>query len=208
VFSLIKINVLASIASINTESHPFYEAFLGSFQATLLEFGGVKLSLASILTLGIRIIVVFLVARTIKLFLKNRILKQLGLDLGTRESLTRIVYYFAIAAGCLLVLQSVGIQLGSLAVFAGALGIGVGLGLQNLVANFISGIMLLVERPIKVGDFVEVNNLQGTVEQIAIRSTIIRTNQGAAVIVPNNSFLDILAASKKWTFRPAIASAI
>lgn len=90
----------------------------------------------------------------------------------------------------IIVLQSSGINLSSLAVVAGVLGLGIGFGLQNLASNFISGLTILFEQPIKVGDYVELNNLLGTVEKISIRSTVIRTNDDVFVIVPNSKLID------------------
>nr|MBA3924601.1 mechanosensitive ion channel [Nostocaceae cyanobacterium] len=122
--------------------------------------------------------------------LKQRILPKFGLEIGIRESLSAITSYIITIVGFLIVLETTGINLSSLAVFAGALGIGFGIGLQNLASNFISGLTLLFEQPIKVGDYIEVDKLAGTVEKIAIRSTTIRTVNGVFVIVPNSRFLD------------------
>ncbi|HEY9709782.1 MAG TPA: cyclic nucleotide-binding domain-containing protein, partial [Oculatellaceae cyanobacterium] len=109
---------------------------------------------------------------------------------GSREAVAAVIHYLLAALGFAIVLQTAGINLSSLTVFAGVVGIGVGFGLQNLASNFISGLTLLVEQPIKVGDFIEVDKLLGTVEKISIRSTIVRTIDGVCVIVPNIRFVE------------------
>ena len=168
----------------------FIQALLNLFNISVFTFGGEKFSVGSITGLVVQTIVVLLVAAAIKQLLKNRILPSFGLDVGTRESLSAITSYIGTIIGLLIVSQTAGINLSSLAVFAGALGIGFGIGLQNLASNFISGVTLLFEQPIKVGDYIEIDKLAGTVEKIAIRSTTISTVNGVFVIVPNSRFLD------------------
>jgi potassium-dependent mechanosensitive channel len=167
-----------------------FQFLLNAFNSSLFAFGGEKFSFGSITELIFQAIAVLAIAGTTKQILKQRILPSLGLEVGTRESLAAITSYIVTIVGLLIVLQTTGINLSSLAVFAGALGIGFGIGLQNLASNFISGLTLLFEQPIKVGDYVEVDKLAGTVEKIAIRSTTIRTVNGVVAIVPNSRFLD------------------
>ncbi len=167
-----------------------FKDLLNVFNTTLFTFGGEIFSFASITQLSIQSLAVIIIAGTIKELLKQRILPKFGLEIGIRESLSAITSYIITIVGFLIVLETTGINLSSLAVFAGALGIGFGIGLQNLASNFISGLTLLFEQPIKVGDYIEVDKLAGTVEKIAIRSTTIRTVNGVFVIVPNSRFLD------------------
>ncbi len=167
-----------------------FQALLNVFNTSLFTFGGENFSLGSITELIIQAIVVLLIASAIKQLLKNRILPQFGLEVGPRESLSAIISYIVTIIGFLIILQTAEINLSSLAVFAGALGIGFGIGLQNLASNFISGLTLLFEQPIRVGDYIEIDKLAGTVEKIAIRSTTIRTVNGVFVIVPNSRVLD------------------
>jgi small-conductance mechanosensitive channel len=95
-----------------------------------------------------------------------------------------------LVVGIFFVLENAGIHLAALAVFAGAVGVGVGFGLQNIASNFISGLVILAERPIAIGDRVEVAGILGTVRQIRARSTVIVTNDNIAIIVPNSKFID------------------
>jgi len=110
----------------------------------------------------------------------------------------RIGHYLIVAFGVLIALQVAGLDLSSLAVGAGALGLGVGLGLQQAVNNFVSGLILLFERSVKVGDFVELTNgLQGTVRSINVRSTVLTTNDNLDVVVPNSIFTNSVMTN--WT---------
>ncbi|MEL6815203.1 MAG: cyclic nucleotide-binding domain-containing protein, partial [Cyanobacteria bacterium J06598_3] len=109
---------------------------------------------------------------------------------GRREAATTILTYAIMALGTISVLMASGLDLNSLTIVAGTVGIGVGIGLQTLASHFVSGLILLFEQPIKVGDFVEVDGLMGTVEKISARSTIVRTLDRVSVIVPNSSFID------------------
>ncbi|WP_424100481.1 mechanosensitive ion channel domain-containing protein [Moorena producens] len=160
------------------------------FTTKLFQLGTQELSLIMIVQLIVMAIITLYIARKLQDLIKRRVLTRLGLDRGTREALSSLIGYVLTVIGFLIVLQTAGINLSSLTVFAGAMGIGLGFGLQNLTANFISGLAILFEKPIKVGDYVKVDDLSGTVEKISIRSTTIRTNDGVFVIVPNTSFLE------------------
>ena len=103
-----------------------------------------------------------------------------------------------LVVGVLIVLENTGIHLGALTVFAGAVGVGVGFGLQNIASNFISGLVILAERPITIGDRVEVAGITGQVQQIRARSTVIRTNDNIMMIVPNTKFID--SPVTNWTY--------
>jgi potassium-dependent mechanosensitive channel len=141
---------------------------------------------------------ILLLSRLIRNWLKHSILQRLGLERGSQEAIARVIGYGLAAVGMAIVLQSVGIDLSSLAVIAGVLGIGVGFGLQLLISNFISGVVLLLEQPLHVGDFIEVDGLLGTVETIAFRSTMIRTNDGLVVVIPNNRFLEKAVINRSY----------
>ncbi len=182
-----------------TQAKHLFQTLLNIFNISLFTLGGEKFSLGSLTELIVQAIVVLLIARAIKQLLAQRILPKFGFEVGTRESLAAITSYIVTIIGFLIVLETAGINLSSLAVFAGALGIGFGIGLQNLASNFISGLTLLFEQPIKVGDYIEVDKLAGTVEKIAIRSTTIRTINGVFVIVPNSRFLDKNVVN--WSYR-------
>ncbi len=119
------------------------------------------------------------------------------LDRGIRNSLAVFTQYFTVLIGMLLAVNLLGINLTSLAVFAGALGVGIGFGLQNIANNFISGLILLVERPIRAGDWVTVGNYEGEITYIGIRSATVRTWDNQEVIIPNAELIS--NAFTNWT---------
>ena len=116
-------------------------------------------------------------------------LKFLSLPKGIPSAISMVIRYFVIAVGFVLAISSLGIELSKFNLMAGALGLGIGFGLQTVVSNFISGIILVFERPILPGDVVEVNNLVGTVNKIGVRSSSISTFDGSEVVVPNNNLI-------------------
>jgi small-conductance mechanosensitive channel len=159
---------------------------------------GVKLSLVQMFLLIAMLIGVFWFSSRTKRFLFNRFLVNSGLDRSLQYAIAQIVSNLVLVVGIFIVLENTGIQLGALTVFAGAVGVGVGFGLQNIASNFISGLVILAERPITIGDRVEVAGLAGQVELIRARSTVIRTNDNIAMIVPNTKFID--SPVTNWTY--------
>ncbi|NJK52798.1 MAG: mechanosensitive ion channel [Leptolyngbyaceae cyanobacterium SU_3_3] len=158
-------------------------------QAAPFKNGDSGITIGSIATLILSAIVTSILARLLRNWLRKRILYKMGLEEGSREAIAAIISYSAGAIGFVVILQTAGVNLNSLTFLAGGLGIGLGFGLQELAKNFISGVTLLFEQPIKVGDFVEVDGLTGTVQKISIRSTMIQTNDGVSVIIPNLNFV-------------------
>lgn len=159
------------------------------FTATLFQLGDNPISLSSIFQLVASLAIAVFISKIFTDFLKERVLVKMGIDEGNREAIAVIVRYVTAVLGIIIVLQSVGFNLGSLAVLAGGLGVGIGFGVQDLTTNFISGITLLVDRPVKVGEYIEVTDIMGTVKKISIRSTIIKTNDNSAAIVPNKTMI-------------------
>jgi len=122
--------------------------------------------------------------------LRSRILEVLRISRGAQEVIAIIFKYTLIAIGSIVLLQSFGVDLSSLAILASALGVGIGFGFQDIAKNFGSGLVLLFERPIQVGDFIEVGKYMGNVERIGARSVVIRTLDRVSIIVPNSRFLE------------------
>lgn len=125
----------------------------------------------------------------VRTFMRKEILVRTSMDLGQQFAVARITSYVIFVVGMMVGLQSLGVDLSSLVVLGGALGVGVGFGLQNIVSNFVAGLILLVERPIKLGDRVEVGGTNGDVVRIAGRSTWVRTNDNVVIIIPNSEFI-------------------
>jgi potassium-dependent mechanosensitive channel len=159
---------------------------------------GIALSLVQVFLLIALLIAVFWFSSRTKRFLFNRFLVNSGLDRSLQYAIAQIVSNLVLVVGIFVVLENTGIHLGALTVFAGAVGVGVGFGLQNIASNFISGLVILAERPITIGDRVEVAGTEGQVELIRARSTVIRTNDNIAMIVPNTKFID--SPVTNWTY--------
>src|SRR5438132_212038 len=158
----------------------------------------IKLSLLQIFLLIALVIAVFWISSRTKRFLFNRLLAQSGLDRSLQYAIAQVVSNIVLVVGIFIVLENSGIRLAALTVFAGAVGVGVGFGLQNIASNFISGLVILAERPITIGDRVEVAGIAGQVEHIRARSTVIRTNDNIMMIVPNTKFID--SPVTNWTY--------
>jgi small-conductance mechanosensitive channel len=159
---------------------------------------GIALSLFQIFLLIALLIAVFWLSSRTKRFLFHRFLAQSGLDRSLQYAVAQIVSNIVLIVGIFIVLDNAGIHLGALAVFAGAVGVGVGFGLQNIASNFISGLVILAERPITIGDRVEVAGIAGQVQHIRARSTVIVTNDNITMIVPNSKFID--SPVTNWTY--------
>ncbi len=159
---------------------------------------GINLSLVQLFLLIALLIAVFWFSSRTKRFLFNRFLVKSGLDRALQYAIAQIVSNLVLVIGIFIVLENTGIHLAALTVFAGAVGVGVGFGLQNIASNFISGLVILAERPITIGDRVEVAGVVGQVQQIRARSTVILTNDNIAMIVPNSKFID--SPVTNWTY--------
>jgi small-conductance mechanosensitive channel len=128
----------------------------------------------------------FYVTGKLKKWIIYKLLAKSKIDLGVRVAAGSIFRYIILFIGFIIVLQTVGIDLSTITILAGALGIGIGFGLQNITNNLVSGIIILFERPIKVGDRIEVGDVSGDVVRISIRATTIITNDNISIIVPNS----------------------
>lgn len=155
----------------------------------LFALGDAKITPLSVLYLVLLSAALIYLSRKLKTLLLSRVLQRTSLDIGAQQAIGTITRYLVLFIGFLIILQTVGINLTTLNVLAGAVGIGIGLGLQNIANNFISGLIILFERPIKVGDRVEVDKVFGEVTAIGARSTRIKTNDNFSIIVPNSKFI-------------------
>ncbi|MDT8377860.1 MAG: mechanosensitive ion channel, partial [Desulfotignum sp.] len=151
--------------------------------------GKLQLSLSSLMFAFVVILMTYAVVRIWKQVMAEKILKRSGLSTGARESILTLSGYVVWALGILLSLTAFGLNTTSLAVVFGALSIGLGFGLQNIFNNFISGLILLFERPIQVGDVVEVGGTWGEVLKINVRSTLVQTYDNSTLIIPNSEFI-------------------
>lgn len=149
------------------------------------KLGALEISVGSIIVFFVTIYLSLLLSRLIRFTLNEEILPRIALPRGVAGAMTKILHYLIVTTGFFIALTAAGFELGRLAIVAGALSVGIGFGLQTVVNNFVSGLILLIERPIEPGDTIALGTLQGRVLRIGIRSSIIKTFEGAEVIVPN-----------------------
>ncbi|MCB8932329.1 MAG: mechanosensitive ion channel [Fimbriimonadaceae bacterium] len=158
-------------------------------ESPFFKFGGFEMTPMSLLKLTVLPILLYLAAKTIRSVSLRRLRKNQRLGPGVADSVATLVYYGILVVGLFSIVSTAGLDFRALAAFTGALGLGVGLGLQEIARNFISGIILLTARPIRTGDRIEVEGLEGDVRQIGFYSTVVVTLDDAAVIVPNSFLL-------------------
>lgn len=167
------------------------QPFLDALNYPIFELGEAKTQITPlrIVTLIFLIGLLIYLSGKVRKLLVEKVLVRTHLDIGARQAIGTISRYMLLFLGLLIILQTVGINLTTLNVVAGAVGIGVGFGLQNIASNFISGLIILTERPVKVGDLVEINGVDGMITTIGARSTKVKTIDDAVIIVPNSKFI-------------------
>ncbi|NJM88626.1 MAG: mechanosensitive ion channel [Hydrococcus sp. RU_2_2] len=177
--------------------------FLGEifqiFTTPLFQMGEENISLIWVIRFIISLIFVAFLTTLVKKSLKYRLLGKLGIDPGNREALSTLISYSFGAIGCVIVIQLSGFNLATFAVIAGGLGVGIGFGLQDITKNLVSGITLLIERKLKVGDFIQLDTIIGYIDEISIRSAVIRTLEGNEVIIPNSLLVESRIINKSYT---------
>ncbi|MGB2805195.1 MAG: mechanosensitive ion channel domain-containing protein [Candidatus Zixiibacteriota bacterium] len=142
------------------------------------------------IVLGIIILLVFVfVSKGLRKLVKTRLFDKYELDEGIQLVILKLTHYLLVGLGVIIAVQSIGLNLTSLAVVFGLLSVGIGFGLQNVASNFVSGLIILFERPIKIGDRITIGDVWGDVVNISLRATLIRTVDNIAIIVPNSEFI-------------------
>ena len=166
-------------------------AFFTDIFSEPFKVGDITFTLGMVLMFVTILAISYLITSIISFLLDGNELKIFFIQLpkGVPAAISLVIRYFILAFGFVLALSVLGIDLSKFNLLAGALGLGIGFGLQTIVSNFISGIILIFERPILTGDVVEVNNLIGTVSKIGVRASRISTYEGAEVVVPNNNLI-------------------
>ena len=167
--------------------------------ATGVTIGSVTISLADILSGIVVFVIGYFLTRWFQGWLDGSVMARGKVDAGVRNSIRLVVGYAGIAIAALVGISAAGIDLSSLALVAGGLSLGIGFGLQNIVQNFVSGLILLAERPFKVGDWIVAGTTSGTVKKISVRATEIETFQRQSVIMPNSELIN--GAVGNWTHR-------
>jgi small-conductance mechanosensitive channel len=159
--------------------------------------GSLTLSLGAVLAFAVTVWLSFVVSRVVRFVLAEDVYPRLDLAPGTPYALSSLLHYAVLLVGFLMALAATGLHLDRFALLAGAFGLGIGFGLQTVVNNFVSGLILLFERPMKVGDTIQVGSVSGEVRHIGIRSSTLRTFDGADVIMPNSDL--VAGAVTNWT---------
>ena len=167
--------------------------------ATEIRIGSVSFSLIGLLTGLIVFVFGYFLTRWFQGWLDGSVMARGRVDLGVRNSIRTVVGYAGLALAALVGVSAAGIDLSNLALIAGGLSLGIGFGLQNVVSNFVSGLILLAERPFKAGDWIVAGTVSGTVKKISVRATEIETFQRQTVILPNSELIN--AAVGNWTHK-------
>jgi len=151
--------------------------------------GQLEFTPGGVLTFVVGVFVAFYLARMIRFLLNEELLARVPWPTGAKSTTATLVYYGVLFAGLILAFSAAGVQTGQFALVLGAVGVGIGFGLQNVVNNFVSGLILMFERPVQPGDIIDVDSLQGRVVEIGLRATRVQTWEGAEVVVPNGTLL-------------------
>jgi small-conductance mechanosensitive channel len=160
---------------------------------------GTPFTLGKLLVLAVLLALLVYFNRRFTRWVVDSLLARRNLDIGVRQAVGALLRYAIATLGVVVILQAVGIDLSAFTVLAGALGVGLGFGLQNVASNFVSGLIIMFERPIKVGDRIEVGGVSGEVRRIGARSTTVVTDENIAVIVPNSQFVSELVTNWSHT---------
>jgi len=164
------------------------------------------ISLWDILQSLVILALTFIAARNFPGFLEIFVLNRLGVDAGTRYAVTKVLGYVIIAAGIIIGFEQLGLQWSQLKWIATGLSVGIGFGLQKIIANFISGLIILFERPIRIGDYVTIGDQSGTVSRIKIRATTLKDLDNREILIPNEALISERVMN--WTLSSSITRLI
>jgi len=166
-----------------------FKHLLDAYDFSLFTLGKTEITLFTLLKLGISGLVLWFLAGRFSSWTLKRLLGRSNMQEGQRLAIASLVHYVVLVFGAVVILQNAGIELTAFAIVGSALGVGVGFGLQNIISNFISGLIVLLERPIEIGDRIEVSGVEGVVREIGARRTTVVTPDDIAILVPNQSFI-------------------
>ena len=155
----------------------------------IIDTASMQVTLGAVIYLIVSVVLLFWVAIRLQRWMEKTLLGRTPMDAGARHAVATLTRYVFLAVGVLVIVQTAGVDLTTFNVLAGAIGIGLGLGLQNVVSNLFAGLLIMLERPIKIGDRIEVDGIEGDVTEIGARSTTVITNDNIAIIVPNSKFV-------------------
>ena len=176
-----------------------WEEIIDILKKKLVSLGDVTITPAVLITVVLILLGAFGVSRLLRGMLRRNVFRRTHLNIGTQETICRILHYIIMLMGAFIAIQQIGVDLTTLAAISAVLMVGIGLGLQNITSNFISALILLFERPVQVGDFVEVSGVQGRIRAIKTRSSIVETLDNVSIIVPNSNFISQNVTN--WSYR-------
>ncbi len=162
---------------------------LADYNVELFTLGKTDITVFTLVKLAISSLVLWFVAGRFSRWTLDRLLGRTRMEQGQRLAVAGLVHYAVLIFGAVVILQNAGIELTAFAIVGSALGVGVGFGLQNIISNFISGLIVLLERPIEIGDRIEVAGVEGVVKEVGARRTTVVTSDQTAILVPNQSFI-------------------
>jgi small-conductance mechanosensitive channel len=151
--------------------------------------GSQKLSIGLMLTALGLLYGAFLISWAVQAILMEEVFTRRGIDPGARVSIGRLIHYALVLIGFMLALIALGFDLKNITILGGALGVGIGFGLQTIVNNFVCGLIMLFERPVKVGDTIELNTQLGQIKKVGLRSTVVQTYDNSEIVVPNSDLI-------------------
>ena len=169
------------------------------FETQLVSFGNIEITPGLLLMAVLIIFIAYGASRMLQRMLRRNVFERIRLDEGSQAAICRVLHYMIMILGCFIAIKQTGIDLTALAAISAVLMVGIGFGLQNVASNFISGLILLFERPVQEGDFVEVCGVQGRVRAINARSTTVETLDKVTIIVPNSHFVS--ESVTNWSYR-------
>ncbi len=199
---VLSLPIIAAIIGVEWEGIKLliYQAISG------VKVGGITISLSSVATAIVLFIILLSATRFFQKILGEKVLTKTRMAESVRLSIVQIVGYIGLTIALMASISAVGFDLSNLALIAGALSVGIGFGLQSIVSNFVSGLILLFERPIKVGDWVIVSSGEGIVKRINVRATEIETFDRTSIIIPNSELIS--SSVKNWTHKDRIGRII
>lgn len=167
----------------------FLDDIVNFLSVPIFSIGNTDVTLWTLTYLILLLVLLYYVTTKLNKIVVYKLLANSKIELGVRVAVGTIFRYVILTVGFIIILQTVGINLSSITILLGALGVGIGFGLQNITNNFVSGLIILFERPIKVGDRIEVTGITGDVINISMRATTIVTNDNISITVPNSEFI-------------------
>ncbi len=178
--------------------HPIFNGFLYVVNLPLVPIGKTTLTLAMLSYIIILFTILIFISRAVRQRVLEKLLAKSKLDLTMQNAFAMFMQYSTIAIGAVIILNTAGIEMTALTVVAGAVGIGLSLGLQTIAKSLAGGVMILVERPIRIGDRIQIGTTTGDVTRISLRSTTIRNDDHIDIIVPNADFMEQRVSN--WTY--------